>query len=292
MRAAVKNRPKNFSVKGFIKLVRFPNLVIIAIAQYLTAIYIIGKNNDPFAYLLDYKLLFLCVSTGFIAAAGYIINDYYDVKIDYINKPHRVIVGTVLKRRMVMVYHTLLNVAGISIGLFLSLKIGAVHALSAFLLWLYSNYLKRQAFFGNFIIALLTAVSILVVDLLYLEGNTVIYNYALFAFLVTLIREIIKDMEDLKGDASFGCRTIPIIWGIRKTKWFIYSIIMIFAAVIFYASIDINSRTLTYFFLLMGIPSLIFIYRLIKADTTKDFNYLSNFCKFLMLLGIISMMFL
>ena len=153
-----------------------------------------------------------------MAAAGYIINDYYDVKIDYINKPERVIVGTVLKRRVVLFWHTFLNFSAIIIGSFLDWKIGAIHFASAFMLWLYSNQLKRLPLIGNFIVALLTGLSISIITLYFGQNPILVHTYALFAFSISLIREIVKDMEDWKGDADFGCKTLPIILGVRKTS--------------------------------------------------------------------------
>jgi 4-hydroxybenzoate polyprenyltransferase len=292
MAVIAQKGPRNFSFSGFLKIIRFQNLVIIFIAQYMTAIFLIGEREDTWMFLYDWKLFALAISTALIAAAGYIINDYYDVKIDFINKPDRVVVGKILKRRIVMVYHTILNISGIALGTFISLKIGLIHFLAAFLLWLYSNYFKRLAFSGNLIIAILTALAIIVVDFLYGKNNIVVYNYALFAFLVTLIREIIKDMEDLRGDENFGCKTLPIVWGIRKTKVFIYSIIVLFAFTILFSTKFYNNTSLTIYFFILSVPVVFFIYKLIGADTVKEYNYLSNYCKILMMFGIISMIFL
>jgi 4-hydroxybenzoate polyprenyltransferase len=292
MSIAIRTNPKNFSLSGFIKIIRFPNLMIIFLAQYMTSIFLLGNIHQWDVFLLDWKLFLLSVSTATVAAAGYIINDYYDVKIDFINKPERVVVGKILKRRVVMVYHTILNLTGILIGTFISFKIGFLHFLSAFLLWLYSNYLKRQPLSGNLVIALLTALSIIVVDILYKANEPAVYYYALFAFLVTLIREIIKDIEDVKGDANFDCKTLPIIWGVRKTKFFIYFIIGFFTLVILLSSNLLNNHVLGFYFLGMSGPVFYFIVKLIKADTIKDFTFLSNYCKLLMLIGIFSMVFI
>ena len=172
--------------------------------------------------LSDYKLLLISISTVLIAAAGYIINDYYDVKIDFVNKPERVVVDKLLKRRVVMAAHSILNFAGIGIGFLVSFKIALINFLSALLLWLYSNHLKRLPFVGNVAVALLTGAALLVIAIYYQKNMFLVLVYAIFAFSITLIREIIKDIEDVKGDTVFGCRTLPVIWGIRKTKMIIY----------------------------------------------------------------------
>lgn len=285
------HKPGNFSLSGFFKLTRVPNLLIIAATQYLTAIFLAGGASEAVNYLKDEHLFLLALSTVLIAASGYIINDYYDVKIDFVNKPERVIVGKVLKRRVVMVAHTALNVTGILMGFYLSFGLGLLNFMAAFLLWLYSNQLKRLPFIGNLTIALLSGAAIAAIALYYQQNEFLIYTYSLFAFSITLIREIIKDMEDLQGDERFGCKTIPIILGLRNTKYILYGLIVLFIFVLFYLSSLLGNPILTQYFMVLIIPVIYFIYRLIIADTKKDFAFLSNFSKILILSGVVSMVF-
>lgn len=284
-------KPANFSVTGFLRLTRFPNLLIIALTQYITAIFLVGPKSQWWEYLSSPKLFLLSLSTILIAAAGYIINDYYDVKIDYINKPERVIVGRVLKRRIVMVAHTLFNFTGIAIGFYLMPRLGLVNFLAAFWLWLYSNQLKRLPFIGNLSIAFLTGLSICVIALYYQENELLIYTYALFAFALTLVREIIKDMEDLKGDATFGCQTLPIIWGVRRTKIVQYVLLGVFILLLIAMAAEVDKLSLKNFFLLLILPVAYFIVRLVRADSRREFAFLSLYCKLLMVAGVLSMMF-
>ena len=279
-------RIKRFIV-SFARLTRVWNLIILAFAQYFTAAFLIDINT-----ILDPRLFVLSASTVLIAAGGYIINDYYDVKIDLINKPQRVVIGKSITRRYAILFHTLLSIAGVVMGLLLSWKIAAVNFASATVLWWYSNTLKRQPFIGNFVVALLTGVAIWLVDSLYKTGHMLIVTYASFAFFMTLIREIIKDMEDLKGDDTFGCRTLPIVWGIRKTKYFIYILLSIFLVTIMLLNIYFADLPGTYFLLFLFVPLLWFFVRLTGADTKKDFEWLSSFCKLILLLGIFSMAFI
>ncbi len=272
--------------ESLLKLTRFWNLLIIGLAQYFTAFYLIGLKANVF---FDLKFFFLSTSTILIAAAGYIINDYYDVKIDFINKPNRVVIGRSITRRFAILFHVILSCTGILIGLIMSWRIAALNILSVFLLWFYSNNLKRLPFVGNFTVALLTGLSIYIVNIFFSTGNSLVIIYASFSFFMTLVREIIKDMEDLKGDNTFGCRTLPIIWGMRKTKVLIYSILSVFSITVlllnqFYAGLPIY-----YFLIFLFLPLTWLLFRLIRADTTKDYAWLSNFCKIIMLLGILSM---
>lgn len=278
-------RLKRFVV-SFARLTRVWNLLIIAFAQYFTAAFLIDPKT-----VVDLRLFVLSVSTVAIAAAGYIINDYYDIKIDLINKPERVVIGKSITRRYAILFHTLLSFMGVAFGLLLSWKIAAVNFFCATVLWWYSNNLKRQPFVGNFVVALLTGVAIWLVDSLYKTGHVAIITYALFAFFMTLIREIIKDMEDLKGDHTFGCQTLPIVWGMRKTKYFIYGILAAFGATVLVLNFYFGGVPLVYLMLVLYIPLLWFLVRLILADTKKDYAWLSGLCKFILLLGIFSMAF-
>ncbi|NBW35101.1 MAG: prenyltransferase [Cytophagia bacterium] len=271
-------------LQSLLRLTRFTNLLIIGFAQYFTAYFLVDVS--PFT---DLRLFILTSSTLFIAAAGYIINDYYDIKIDYINKPERVVIGKGIPRRFAILFHTLFSLTGIALGFYLGWRIALINFLSAFLLWWYSNNLKRLPFVGNFSIALLTGTSIYLVALLYGGDDTLIIIYSSFAFFMTLVREIIKDMEDLKGDSTFGCKTLPIIWGFRKTKQFLYVVIFVFCMTVLILDLLFTALPSVYFVLFLFAPLLWMVMRLYRADTIKEFEWLSTFCKVIMLLGILSM---
>jgi len=278
--------PKNFSFPGFVRLIRVQNLIIIVLTQYLTALFLLEGIS-----IFNLELFLLSLSTVFLAAAGYIINDYYDVKIDYINKPDKVIVGKVIKRRVVLFWHTFLNFAAIIMGGFLDPKIAWIHFIAAFFLWLYSNQLKRLPFIGNFIVALLTGLSISIITIYFGQRPILVHTYALFAFAISLIREIIKDMEDWQGDANYGCKTLPIIWGLRKTKLLVYVLIAAFYFLIFYMTEFLENDILYFYFSGLTLFVIFFVHKLRLADTVKHYHFLSNFCKVIMLSGILSMLF-
>ncbi|HTH58507.1 MAG TPA: geranylgeranylglycerol-phosphate geranylgeranyltransferase [Cyclobacteriaceae bacterium] len=278
---------RQFTLTGFIKLTRFWNLIIIALAQYFAAAFLIAIDK-----IYDVRLFLLTTSTTIIAAAGYIINDYYDIKIDLINKPERVVIGKEVARRYALLFHSVLSFVGVAIGVFLNWKLGLVNFLSSFLLWWYSNDLKRQPFIGNFVVALLTGLSIYLINLLYHAHQPLVVIYSIFAFGMTLIREIVKDMEDFKGDNTFGCKTLPIIWGNRKTKFLIYFLMAGLFSSVIYINQVYEQLPLLYFGVFLFVPLLFLFTRLVRADTKKDFYYLSQWCKVIILLGIVSMAFI
>ncbi|MFM7430156.1 MAG: geranylgeranylglycerol-phosphate geranylgeranyltransferase [Flammeovirgaceae bacterium] len=277
------------TLSAIARLTRFWNLVIIAVAQYFAAGFLLHLK---FSVFYDWHLFVLSLSTVLIAAAGYIINDYYDIKIDLINKPERVVIGKSITRRYAILFHTSISVSGILLGLLLNWVIAGVNFASVFLLWLYSNQLKRQPFIGNLTVAFLTGFSIFLINLLYHTNNSFVIIYSLFTFFMTLVREIVKDMEDMKGDTTFGCKTLPIVWGIRKTKSFVYAIVVIFSILVLWLDYQELKISWIYFIPMLFLPMSVLVFRLIKADTKKEFYQLSQLCKIIMLLGIISMVFI
>ena len=284
-------RGSNLGLSDIIRLIRFPNLMIIVLTQYFTAIFLIGTHESYRRYLLDPRLFLLSLTTILIASAGYIINDYYDIKIDYLNKPERVVVGNLVRRRIALFLHWTLSFFGVLIGMIVNIYVGIINLVAAFLLWFYSNHLKRIPFLGNITVAFLTSLSIMILLILYPQREKLVILYAVFAFFINLIREIIKDIEDWKGDKAFGCRTLPIVWGIRYTKYFLYFLMIIFIVLLSWMTIKLDNYFIKVYFALLSVPAAFFVHKLIISDTTKDFYYLSGFSKVIMLSGIISMVF-
>ncbi|MDX5442564.1 MAG: geranylgeranylglycerol-phosphate geranylgeranyltransferase [Hymenobacteraceae bacterium] len=276
-----------------LQLVRFPNLIIMLLCQLLVLLCLLPPG-EPLQRLQSLPFWLIAFGTVCIGAAGYIINDYYDVKIDAINKPKRMVVGKSITRRQSMLAHLFLSGIGVLLGLAVSWKVGLINLGAVLLLWGYSDLMKRQLLIGNMVIAVLGAVMLLVVAVPYGSVTKALWAYAFFSFLITLVREIIKDMEDVKGDASFDCRTLPIVAGIAGAKLVLYAILAAFVA--FTVWVVLHPATNFWFdgymLLLVLVPTLFFLKKLIRADRKKDFAYLSKVVKFIMLTGILSMLLL
>ena len=285
-----KNNSLVLPLTSLLKAVRIQNLAILVLAQYFTAIFLNGQSLEFLEVLTNLDLLFISVSTVMIAAGGYLINDYYDVKIDYVNHPETVIVGNTLSRRMALFLHTGLSVSGVALGMLVSLYVGAINFFSAFFLWLYSNQLKRLPFIGNFTIGILTSVSVALIAFPFPQGRDLIFVYAFFAGFFSMVREIIKDLQDEKGDAEFGAKTLPVVFGQRRTKVVLYVL-----ALSFLTSFLMLSRIFIASWLPIGIImatlTAVLLWRVYAADTKKDFGWLSNYCKLILLLGLFSMFF-
>ncbi|WP_026629947.1 geranylgeranylglycerol-phosphate geranylgeranyltransferase [Dyadobacter alkalitolerans] len=276
-------------ITGSARLVRMTNLVIVVVTQYFTRILLIGPRDEWRSIIANADMFFLSLSTVCIAAAGYIINDYFDIKIDIVNKPERVVVGRYLKRRWAMGAHQILNVLGAVLGLVVSPYIFVINVFSITLLWFYSERYKRLPFIGNFIVSLLTGFSLLILTVHFPANRHLVFIYAVFSFFISLVREIVKDMEDIKGDEAHGCRTLPIIWGIRQTKNFLYVILFMFVTTLFVMARALDNNVLIILFFLLLIPIALLTASLARADTRRDFKRISSLCKIIMLLGLITM---
>ncbi|MHA7130835.1 geranylgeranylglycerol-phosphate geranylgeranyltransferase [Algoriphagus namhaensis] len=282
----------SLSLKSLFRISRPINLLMVAFTQLMAAYFLVETTNQGLPVFQDYRLFLLVLSTVIITAGGYMINDYYDVKIDYVNRPHEVVVGRGIKRRVVIVLHTGFNLAGIAIGYLVSPRIAVVNFIAAFLLWLYSNELKRRPFIGNLTVAFLTGLAIYLVGYYYQKAELLVFTYAVFAFYLNLIREIIKDIEDRSGDRKHGCRTLPIVLGFRKTKQIIFIIAGCFVISIVLISLSLNQTELFFFFGALAVFFIYFMSAIYEADRREHFSRLSRLAKVLMLMGTMSMAFL
>jgi 4-hydroxybenzoate polyprenyltransferase len=286
----LKYKYSYFSIRAFLRIIRWHNLTIIALTQLMTAFFLI-KSGYTTDQKLSHYFIFLVISTVLVAAAGYVINDYYDIKIDEINRPSRVIVGRQIRRRIAIFLHVMLNLTALGFALAISLKVAILIFIIIFWLWLYSNLLKRLPFYGNITIAALSSGSILLVGAFFNDFNFFILAYSFLGFIVSLIREIIKDTYAMRGDINYGCRTLPIIWGIRKVKNFVFLLMGILFLSLLGIIIYLQDIQIFYLFILISIPFGVVLLQLKKADRRKDFYMLNIACKGLMLAGIISMIF-
>lgn len=296
-------------LKAIITLIRLPNLVFIFLTQILAYYFIIHSSvlfENSHATLSTVYVLLLCFSTVLIAAAGYIINDYFDIGIDAINKPHKVTIEKIFKRRTIIIWHITLNVIALLIAAyitfyFLQLRLIAIQLLSILLLIFYSTTFKRKLVIGNLTIAFLTSLTLLTIALY--EPRFELFNtdflhskllwmYIIFSFIITFIREVIKDIEDVKGDTAQNCETIPLVWGITNAKRIVYFFIGLLVLLLIITNIyffSINKILVIYLSVSVLVP-VIFIYvKISRALNSAEFHNISTYIKLVTLFGIISM---
>ncbi|MEO6903128.1 MAG: geranylgeranylglycerol-phosphate geranylgeranyltransferase [Bacteroidia bacterium] len=300
---------------AFFKLIRTGNLLIIAFTQYMVRwciIYPIFKAYHLELQLTELQFFFLVLSTTMIAAGGYIINDYFDVRIDKINNPARLVIDKGVKRRVAIGAHLLITIIAILIALYLSYsisywKIAFIHLICAIGLWFYSTTFKREFLIGNIIIALFVALVPLIVGiyellsayhnygllntkLSYKTAWTYIIGLSFFAFLTTFLREIIKDMEDYDGDKKYGRKTMPIVLGIRNTKNVSIFIAIIIIISLAYFQLHKWNRDgiidIIYIFITIQIPLVFLVQKINSASAKKEYRLAGNIAKIIMLSGI------
>jgi 4-hydroxybenzoate polyprenyltransferase len=313
-------------MKEFLKLIRWYNLLIVILTMVLMRYAIIepllekinikllsiaGNANTMELQMPWYDFLILVAATVFLAAGGYVINDYFDIKTDLINRG-KVTVGTKISRRQAMMWHNIFNIAGVAAGFYISWKtgdfwMGGLFLVVSGLLYFYSASYKRQFLIGNLVVAILTA---LVPMLVVFYEATVLYQYyevyavkspdasiifywvggfAVFAFLTTLTREIIKDIEDFEGDAAYGRNTLPVVIGMFASRIVAISltiIIIILLTLVWYFLLS-DIITLIYLSLVVALPLSYVIYQLIIGHNKVRLHRAGRIMKVVMITGIL-----
>jgi len=318
-------------MKDFLKLIRWQNLLIVALTMILMRYAVIESLLAGVTVtLLDgtgahvpltlqcplHCFILLIAATLFITAGGYVINDYFDIKTDLINRG-KVIVGTKIPRRKAMMWHNIFNAAGVAAGIYISVKagylwMGLVFLLVSGLLYFYSASYKRQFLIGNIVVALLTALVPLLVVIYewpflyrYYSANAIgvpplsflfywTAGFSLFAFITTLTREIIKDIEDYEGDRAYGMNTLPVIMGIKSAKIVVTLLLSSTIALLYLIwAVYISDRiTLLYLSMLVALPLLYVIYLIALSKEKKQVHNASTIMKAVMLTGILYSLFL
>ena len=290
----------------FLQIIRWKNLLLIVLIQLLVKYYLIPLFNQE-AFLSNFHFTSVVLATVFIAIGGYILNDMYDVAIDKINKPKRVWIPGVLTWKQAKLSYFLLTSFGLQLGITVSLQIQkpifiGLFVIPVLVLYLYAFMFKKVLIIGNLIVASLVAFSILIIALLEqidfnnytpetLAINEVIFGLLIFAFSLNLVREIVKDIEDLKGDKTEGVVSIPIKYGIKTTHKILQVILvlviglLIAVAILFYKQ---ESLLVGYLIVVVVSLLLVFCFQLNKAVDLKDYAKLSNLLKLIMLAGVLS----
>lgn len=303
---------------AFLRLIRFFNLLILALALSLFywLILVPAHYYKLFTHLLPFttrEFVLFVLSVVMVAAAGNIINDYFDFELDKRYKPNRPLPSGKISLDKALYLHAAFAIGGITLGFYLSwragnFKIGYLYVISALLLYLYSSYLKKIPLAGNFIVSALTGFVFVLLMLfeaaflstIHFEGGRFVMNmllwqvgfYGGFAFFTNLIRELVKDLEDMEGDSAFNITTFPVVFGEKAGKWLTALLVVVLLCCLSYFQILFMEgkawKPFFYILLLVQFPLLVVFPLLAKAKNTANYKKISWLLKAIMILGILS----
>ena len=296
----------------YLKLLRYQNLLLLAFMQFLFR-YGFLKFQNIFLSLNDWQYGFLVLATILIAAAGYVINDILDQETDYDNDKRNVIVGKLISEKAAYNLYFALNITGVGIGYYLANVIQKPSFAGAFIivsatLYMYATNLKQMLLIGNIVVALLLSFSVIIIGLFDLlpatyEANqtemgvifSILIDYAIFAFIINLIREIVKDMEDVEGDYNNGMSTLPIAIGNEKTSKIAAALGIIATLILLWYMNSNLMPTKLYYAVIYGLlfvvaPMIFFVVKIWNAKTKEDFHLLSTVLKWIIFFGILSIL--
>lgn len=297
---------------SFLKLIRYKNLLMILLTMVLTKYALIDSFKHQ-SYLSLFQFIILAISILSITAGGYIINDVFDIEADKINKPNKVFVSKNISINNANIYYKSINALGILTGFFLSLFFKNNFALSFFfivptiLLFFYSSYFKRKILIGNFLISVLITLPFFLIFIFNIPNKNelikgdniqvlkILFTYIFFSFLTTLIREIIKDIEDIDGDLKINARTLPIVIGRKRANRVAlgFSVFFLLFLILIIREFLIERWLfLSYSIVFLLLPIGYFIYKLYSAESKKEYSFLSKLIKTIMFFGILSMLLL
>lgn len=283
-----KQRTNLVKFLAYLGLVRWYNLSLIAIAQYLAAVFLLNRNLSAIEILSDPKLHLLVLSCGMVIAGGYVINAFYDIEKDLANRPKKLIIGRIISKSFSLRTYLIFNFIGLLIGWFLGFQVFLFLAMFAFLLWFYSHKLKKITFIGNLTATFLSVCSFFAVCVFYMQISKAIVFYVIFLILAELIRELVKDMEAIKGDIAFGYSTVSIALGIPKTKKLIY-LLMFTGLIPIVLVYQLQGWVpVMYFLSLAFFLWMIAAFMLHFAQERKDFAAVNSLLKVVIVLGVFS----
>lgn len=298
---------------NYLKLIRYPNLVLIAF-MLLTFHYGFLKFQDISLALNDWQFGLFVLATILIAAAGYVINDIMDQEVDQENKPEKLIVGHSISESKAYNLYLLLTITGTLIGFYLSYYVinktsfFGLFVIYSILLYVYATDVKQIPFLKNILVAFILALSVISVGMfdvipIIIPDNdakvklvlSIILDYAIFAFILNLIREIVKDLEDYSGDFNQGIRTIPVLFGIKKTVRLVV-VLGVIAAILLLGYINNNLMNFKLYYAtiyalsVVVAPLIFFLIKIWNATTKKEFHRLSSILKWIIFFGILSIL--
>lgn len=284
-------KQKHFLLKFFslFSVVRGYNILVIIVAQYLTSIYILAPNLPVKKVLLDPNLLMLVLATASAIAGGYIINSFYDSEKDLINRPRKTMLDKLVSQRTKLTSYFVLNFLSVVFASYVSFRAVVFFSGYIFLLWFYSHKLKKYPFIGNIVAAILAIIPFFAIFIYYRNFALVIFVHATFLFLIISMRELVKDLENLKGDLALNYRTIPVVYGEKVSKWMLTLLSLLTLVPITLLLTKFETGYMYYFFYGSILALIVFLVILWRSAKKIHYVILHNILKLIILAGVISL---
>ena len=283
-----KNRLLLFKLLSLFSIVRGYNILVIVLAQYLTAVYILAPNLPVKEVLFDVNLLLLVLASASAIAGGYIINSFYDSEKDVINRPHKTMLDRLVGQQTKLTGYFVLNFLSVIIPSYVSFRAVLFFSLYIFAIWFYSHKLKKYAFIGNITAAILAVIPFFAVFIYYGNFDVVIFVHATFLFLLISMRELTKDLENLKGDLAQNYRTIPVVYGekVSKRMLTLLSIATLIPIVLLLTKFEIGYMNFYFYGSVLALA----LFDFVLWNSAKKIHYviLHNILKLIIVVGVFS----
>ena len=273
-------------IASLFSVIRGYNIPVIILAQYLSAIFILSPSNAALSIILDFELFILVIASTLTIASGYIINSFYDSKKDLINKPNKSKLDQLVSQSTKLYVYFGINFFVFLITFFISWRAVLFFSVYIFLIWFYSHKIKKYAVVGNLMSAILAVLPFFAILLYYKNFYEVIFFHASFLFILLLIKDIVKDLENIKGDLPNNYQTIPIVYGEEKAKTLI-TILLLLTIIPVYFLINIYDIGYMDVYFYFSFMVFIFFYRkLVKSNQKNQYLQLHNILKIIIVAGV------
>jgi len=273
-------------------VVRGFNLALIVFAQYITAIFIMAPNQSLSEVIFDRPLFALILATVGAIASGYIINNFYDTEKDIINRPHQSILEQYVSQNTKLVLYFIINFIVVVVASYVSFRSVLFFSVYIFAIWFYSHKIKKKPIIGNLISAILTITPFFAIFLYYKNYSGLIFVFGFYLFLVLSMRELVKDLENLKGDLTLDYKTIPVVYGEKVAKLMVVILVTINILITWYLLTTFDLGTMDYFFYLSVSLLSVVVVLVFLAQHQQQYMRIHYLLKLLILLGVFSIILL
>ena len=262
-------------------------ILVLAAAQYLSARYILAPQKTWLTHLTDHRLFFLVLASSFAIAGGYIINNFYDAEKDRINRPQQYLLHQLIPPNLQIFFYTFFNIAGLGLALLVSFKAVLFFLFYMIAIWFYSHLLKKMFWASNLFAAVLAITPFFAISLYFNNFSTWVLYHASFLFFIMLIRDLVKDLQNFKGDWVRSYNTVAVVFGVKTTKYILTVLIFLAAGTVFLLLSEKEQLGKMFYYFTGTLPFLMGLMILLwRAEEQKAYLWLHNLLKFLILAGV------